>query len=120
MAPNFSVAVAGEVRGGKHNYELSFPGPPSLAQLLGEAEAVLSRASQSRYSIRSAQVYSAGESGWRDLNSSDQISHRCQVYVFPQISATAARQVFSALAQRSSRGMYLDEWLGGVQAARVG
>eukprot|EP01062_Namystynia_karyoxenos_P051136 TRINITY_DN4002_c0_g1_i1.p1 TRINITY_DN4002_c0_g1~~TRINITY_DN4002_c0_g1_i1.p1 ORF type:complete len:612 (+),score=160.21 TRINITY_DN4002_c0_g1_i1:92-1837(+) len=83
------IAVAAEVAGEKHNYELAFGTVPSLAQLLAEAEAVLTRVSGVPFRIRAAQLYDPAAADWADLFSSDQLSHRCQVYVFPQ-SATAA------------------------------
>eukprot|EP00756_Hemistasia_phaeocysticola_P033142 Hpha_TRINITY_DN16450_c1_g3::TRINITY_DN16450_c1_g3_i1::g.163831::m.163831 len=93
---SFSVLVGVDFGSGKINFEIVFPGRPSIPQLRDRiqhdlsAEAAVRRA-EMPFEIYRAQIFDERLQMWVDLMSAGQLEHLCQVYVFQREQAGSQR-----------------------------
>eukprot|EP01062_Namystynia_karyoxenos_P047332 TRINITY_DN35634_c0_g3_i1.p1 TRINITY_DN35634_c0_g3~~TRINITY_DN35634_c0_g3_i1.p1 ORF type:complete len:548 (+),score=204.21 TRINITY_DN35634_c0_g3_i1:106-1644(+) len=80
---SIAVCAAADVAGDKHNFELLFPGVPSLPELeAAVASAYVKHFGASRFSLGKLQLYDLQTNSWADLHSPAQLHDGCQVYCF--------------------------------------
>ena len=87
----FLVQVAADIFGNKQNFELSFPGRPSVQELQRAAETAFSNEIQLRrpagvpphqFRLNKIKVYNEETNKWADLRAEAQLIDSCQCYAF--------------------------------------
>ncbi|KAJ9463768.1 hypothetical protein DIPPA_07777 [Diplonema papillatum] len=111
----FILLAACELHGVKHNMEIGFPKPPSMAELIGHVESTfqienrLMRPPTNRqklpFRLQHIQVFDAVLQRWVDLLSSTQLHPWTQLYVFQYSSPSKTERPAQLSATRPIRSV---------------
>eukprot|EP01062_Namystynia_karyoxenos_P042199 TRINITY_DN307_c1_g1_i1.p1 TRINITY_DN307_c1_g1~~TRINITY_DN307_c1_g1_i1.p1 ORF type:complete len:654 (+),score=259.48 TRINITY_DN307_c1_g1_i1:92-1963(+) len=83
-----SIYVAADICGQKHNLDLEFPLPPTVPDLIRQAEAAFTAELAARrpgsppFQVSKMQVVNEETDVWSEVVSPHQLHHQCQVYAF--------------------------------------